>query len=143
MLLNYLVDLEITYALNDVDNVAEKLIKVVDSKIILLQGKMGVGKTTLVKSIAKALGSKEDVSSPTFSIVNEYEISEGLLYHFDLYRIKDIEEAYSFGIEDYLYTENWIVVEWPDVIKPILNDDFCEVFLEEITKKLRKLKVKK
>jgi len=143
LLLNYLVDLEITYALNDVDNVAEKLIKVVDSKIILLQGKMGVGKTTLVKSIAKALGSKEDVSSPTFSIVNEYEISEGLLYHFDLYRIKDIEEAYSFGIEDYLYTENWIVVEWPDVIKPILNDDFCEVFLEEITKKLRKLKVKK
>lgn len=143
MLLNYLVDLEITYALNDVDNVAEKLIKVVDSKTILLQGKMGVGKTTLVKSIAKALGSKEDVSSPTFSIVNEYEISEGLLYHFDLYRIKDIEEAYSFGIEDYLYTENWIVVEWPDVIKPILNDDFCEVFLEEITKKLRKLKVKK
>lgn len=134
--------MEITYALNEVDIIAEKLIKVVDSKTILLQGKMGVGKTTLVKSIAKALGSKDDVSSPTFSIVNEYELSNGLLYHFDLYRINDIEEAYNFGIEDYLSSGNWIIVEWPDVIKPILNDDFCEVFLEEKTKELRIVKLK-
>ncbi|PQV47720.1 tRNA threonylcarbamoyladenosine biosynthesis protein TsaE [Jejuia pallidilutea] len=135
-------ELNTTYALHEANEVAEKLINILDSKIVLLQGAMGVGKTTLVKSITKALGGEDDVSSPTFSIVNEYKIKDGLLYHFDLYRIQDIEEAYSFGIEEYLYSGNWIIIEWPDVIKPILENDFSEVFLEEKTKHLRTIKVK-
>lgn len=121
-------ELNTTYALHEADEVAEKLINILDSKIVLLQGAMGVGKTTLVKSITKALGGEDDVSSPTFSIVNEYKIKDGFLYHFDLYRIQDIEEAYNFGIEEYLYSGNWIIIEWPDVIKPILENDFSEVF---------------
>lgn len=135
--------MEITYCLDEVDDVAKKLIEAVDSKTILLYGEMGVGKTTLVKSMAKALGSRDAISSPTFSIVNEYEIENGLLYHFDLYRINDIEETYNFGIEDYLYSENWILIEWPELIKPLLNDKFNTVFLAEKSKKLRKIKLKK
>ncbi len=135
--------MEITYCLDEVDDVAKMLIEAVDSKTILLYGEMGVGKTTLVKSMAKALGSRDAISSPTFSIVNEYEIENGLLYHFDLYRINDIEETYNFGIEDYLYSENWILIEWPELIKPLLNDKFNTVFLAEKSKKLRKIKLKK
>ena len=134
--------MEITYSLDEVDDVAKKLIETVDSKTILLYGNMGVGKTTLVKSIARILGSADAISSPTFSIVNEYNIKNGTLYHFDLYRIEDIEEAYNFGIEDYLYSGNWILIEWPELIKPILDDNFNEVILEEISKKTRKIKLK-
>ena len=134
--------MEITYSLDEVEDVAKKLIETVDSKIILLYGNMGVGKTTLVKSIARILGSADTISSPTFSIVNEYNIKNGILYHFDLYRIENIEEAYNFGIEDYLYSGNWILIEWPEFIKPILDDNFNEVILEEISKKTRKIKLK-
>ena len=137
------MNLEITYALNEVDAVAKKLIDSVDSKIILLYGEMGTGKTTLVKSIARVLGSVDVVSSPTFSIVNEYEVKDGVLYHFDLYRINDIEEAYNFGIEEYLFSNNWIIIEWPDVILPILPKPYSEVFLDEKTQELRTIKTKK
>ncbi len=134
--------MEITYSLHDVDDVAEKLIEAVNSKTILLYGEMGVGKTTLVKSLAKALGSTYDISSPTYSIVNEYEVKDGVLYHFDLYRLNDIEEVYNFGIEEYLYSENWIIIEWPELIEPLLTDDFNAVFLKEKTQQIRKIELK-
>ena len=134
--------MDITYSINEVDDVAKKLIEAVNSKTILLHGSMSVGKTTLVKSIAKVLGSTDTISSPTFSIVNEYQINNGILYHFDLYRIVDIEETYNFGIEDYLYSENWILIEWPEIIKSILADNFNEVFLKKISQKTRKIKLK-
>jgi len=135
--------LDITYSLDDVDTIAKKIIEAVDSKIIVLHGDMGVGKTTLVKSIANALGSKDVVSSPTFSIVNEYEISDGLLYHFDLYRIDNLEDAFDFGIEDYLYSEHWMVIEWPELIIPLLNDSYTSIYLSINTEKLRKITLKK
>jgi tRNA threonylcarbamoyladenosine biosynthesis protein TsaE len=135
--------LDITYSLDDVDAIAKKIIEAVDSKIIVLHGDMGVGKTTLVKSIANALGSKDAVSSPTFSIVNEYEISDGLLYHFDLYRIDNLEDAFNFGIEDYLYSEHWMVIEWPELIIPLLNDSYTSIYLSINTEKLRKITLKK
>lgn len=135
--------MDITYSLDDVDTIAKKIIEAVDSKIIVLHGDMGVGKTTLVKSIANALGSKDVVSSPTFSIVNEYEISDGLLYHFDLYRIDNLEDAFDFGIEDYLYSEHWMVIEWPELIIPLLNDSYTSIYLSINTEKLRKITLKK
>tara|TARA_R110002050_G_scaffold300540_1_gene470395 strand:- start:3452 stop:3871 length:420 start_codon:yes stop_codon:yes gene_type:complete len=116
--------LDISYRLDEIDSVAKKLIKHVNSKTLLLYGDMGAGKTTLIKSIVRALGSHDEVSSPTFSIVNEYELKDNKIYHFDLYRINDIEEAYNFGIEDYLDSDNWILIEWPEQIINILDDDF-------------------
>ena len=82
----------IKYNLEEVDDVAKRLINSVTSKVLLINGEMGVGKTTLIKSIVKALGSQDDVSSPTFSLVNEYESRKECIYHFDLYRVNTIEE---------------------------------------------------
>lgn len=131
LLILYLIlfDLEIRYSLDEVEDVAKKLIKSVNSKTLLLYGNMGVGKTTLIKAMAKVLGSHDEVSSPTFSIVNEYELDQSSIYHFDLYRINDIEEAYNFGIEEYLYSKNWSIIEWPDIVKDILPDHFNRIDL--------------
>ncbi|WP_242204667.1 tRNA (adenosine(37)-N6)-threonylcarbamoyltransferase complex ATPase subunit type 1 TsaE [Aestuariivivens insulae] len=135
--------MEIKYDLDQVEDVANELITNVNSKVLLFQGEMGAGKTTLIKAIVKALGSQDEVNSPTFSIVNEYESNNGIIYHFDLYRIKDIEEAYNFGIEDYLYSDGWILIEWPDKIKPILSEGFNEIELDIVSSAIRTLRLKK
>ncbi|WP_405292952.1 tRNA (adenosine(37)-N6)-threonylcarbamoyltransferase complex ATPase subunit type 1 TsaE [Algibacter sp. Ld11] len=113
--------MNINYTIDEVEQVAKQLINSTTTRTLLFYGDMGVGKTTLIKAIVKALGSTDDVSSPTFSIVNEYELNEEKIFHFDLYRINDLEEAYNFGIEDYLDSDNWIIIEWPDIIEPILS----------------------
>jgi len=111
------------YQLKEIDTLAKFILDNVTSKVLLLYGDMGAGKTTLIKSLVKALGSHDDVSSPTFSIVNEYKVLDGLVYHFDLYRLKDIEEAYHFGIEEYLNSNQWIIMEWPQVLESLLPDE--------------------
>lgn len=125
--------MEIRYQLNEIEHVAQKVMRALTTKMILLKGDMGVGKTTFVKALAKVLGSTDDVSSPTFSIVNAYELPDGLLYHFDLYRIKDEEEALQFGIEDYLSSPHFIVMEWPENISNLLQEpaDIIEIILNE------------
>ncbi|GAA4899041.1 tRNA (adenosine(37)-N6)-threonylcarbamoyltransferase complex ATPase subunit type 1 TsaE [Flaviramulus aquimarinus] len=122
--------MEISYKLNEIDQLVNQLITHVKTKTLLFYGNMGVGKTTLIKSIVKALGSHDDVSSPTFSIVNEYKLNDDKVYHFDLYRINDIEDAYNLGIEDYLDSEHWKLIEWPEKIEPILFDDFDKISLK-------------
>lgn len=117
------------YYLDTIDDISKRIIENVTSKIILVYGDMGAGKTTLIKSIVKNLGSKDDVSSPTFSIVNEYEAINDLIYHFDLYRLNDIEEAYNFGIEEYLYSNHWVIIEWPEIIESILPEDINRIDL--------------
>lgn len=117
------------YYLDTIDDISKRIIENVTSKIILVYGDMGSGKTTLIKSIVKNLGSKDDVSSPTFSIVNEYEAINDLIYHFDLYRLNDIEEAYNFGIEEYLYSNHWVIIEWPEIIESILPEDINRIDL--------------
>lgn len=112
--------------LNDLVIVAQSIIKhSYNKKIVLLSGEMGVGKTTLVKEIAKLLGVEENVSSPTFSIVNEYRGNE-VIFHFDFYRLEDEEEAYDFGIEEYFDSGNLCLLEWPEKISNLLpSSDFC------------------
>jgi tRNA threonylcarbamoyladenosine biosynthesis protein TsaE len=108
-----------------IDKTAQMLLNNVTTKTILFYGDMGVGKTTLIKAIVKALGGKDKVSSPTFSLVNEYEVTNDTVYHFDLYRIEDEVEVFDIGIEDYLYSGHWVFIEWPDIIAenlPIVAD---------------------
>ena len=111
----------ITYELSDIDSVAERILNNAKSKTLLFYGEMGAGKTTLIKSLIKALGSKDSVSSPTFSLVNEYESKEGSIYHFDFYRIEDENEALDMGIEDYLNKDSWKMIEWPQNISKLLD----------------------
>ncbi len=122
---NFLMSNLINYQLSNIDNVSTQIIEnAKDNKIWLFIGEMGVGKTTLIKSICKNLGVLEEVNSPTFSIVNEYKTINGnTIYHFDFYRIKSIEEVYDMGIEDYFKTKNICLIEWPNKIDEILNNE--------------------
>ena len=122
--------MEICYSLDEVEQVAKLLIENATTKTLLFYGDMGVGKTTLIKTIVKVLGSQDEVSSPTFSIVNEYKLGDEKIYHFDLYRINDIEEVYNFGIEEYLDSEFWKLIEWPEKIESILYDDFDRIEIQ-------------
>ena len=115
--------LKTIFDINSIDDVANMLLNTVATKTILFYGNMGVGKTTLISALVKALGGKEETSSPTFSIVNEYEVLNDKVYHFDFYRIEDEVEVYDIGIEDYLYSGHWCFIEWPDKIAGILPDE--------------------
>lgn len=112
--------MKLTFTLEDLPDVAEKVLVKSDNKTLLFYGEMGVGKTTLIKEIAKKLGANDVLSSPTFSIVNEHEMAGDVIYHFDFYRIENIEEALDIGIEDYLDSGNWIFVEWPEKIEKLI-----------------------
>ena len=114
------IKLEITYNIENINDVARQIIDNFTTKIVLFYGDMGVGKTTLIKAMVKILGSNDDVSSPTFSIVNEYDADTFRIYHFDLYRIKDVEDIYNLGIEDYLFSNNWSIIEWPEKLENIV-----------------------
>jgi len=106
----------IDYNLDELDKVAKDVLKHAKSKYILFSGEMGTGKTTLIKELVSTLGSKDKVSSPTFSLVNEYEGDEHSIFHFDFYRIEDEIEAYDIGFEDYLNTKHFVFIEWPEKI---------------------------
>ncbi|MDI9339914.1 MAG: tRNA (adenosine(37)-N6)-threonylcarbamoyltransferase complex ATPase subunit type 1 TsaE [Sediminibacterium sp.] len=97
--------------------------------IVLLEGQMGAGKTTLVKQICQLLGVTDGISSPTYSIVNEYQGKDHLIFHFDLYRLKDVQELMDMGFEDYLYQNAWVFIEWPELAEPFLPDQYVHLNL--------------
>lgn len=115
--------MELTYTQIEISKVAEKILISSESKTFLFYGEMGVGKTTLIKEIVKQLGVDDTSSSPSFSIVNEYRTAEKTIYHFDFYRIENIEEAYDIGVEDYFYTGDYIFIEWPEKISKLLPNN--------------------
>lgn len=116
-----------TYTHKELPEVAKNILDNTTSRVFLFYGSMGVGKTTLIKEISQQLGAKEVASSPSFSIVNEYEISDGLIYHFDFYRIEDPMEALDLGVEDYLYSGHFVFIEWPDKIVGLLPEDAVKI----------------
>jgi tRNA threonylcarbamoyladenosine biosynthesis protein TsaE len=126
--------MEIDYSdLSAIDANSTKIIAFAgDLKIWLFDGEMGTGKTTLIKAVCRNLGvSEEQMSSPTFSIVNEYTGKDGLIYHFDLYRLKHIGELFDIGFEEYLDSGNYCLIEWPELAKSFLRDHYLEITLKK------------
>ena len=131
--------MKIKFSLDKIDEIAKKVLQNSRSKIIIFSGQMGSGKTTLISSISKILGSNSTVSSPTFSIVNEYELPNDKIYHFDFYRIKNYNEALDIGFEEYLKSDSWNFIEWPEKIYPLLPKGIIHLKLIFVSSEIRLL----
>lgn len=116
----------------ELDAIAKELIEEFGTnRIFAFYGKMGAGKTTFIQAICRALGSTDNVTSPTFALINEYNAAgDNSVFHFDFYRIKDIEEAFDLGYEDYIYSGNYCFIEWPEMIEQLLPEHLVEVKIE-------------
>ena len=119
--------------LSDLHEAARAFIREMgDGSVFAFYGKMGAGKTTFIKALCEELGVDEVVTSPTFAIVNEYRSDSGeLIYHFDFYRIKRIEEVYDMGYEEYFFSGALCFIEWPELVEELLPDDAVRVRIEE------------
>lgn len=135
--------MEVIYLLEDIQEAAKSFLAATATfKVFALQGDMGAGKTTFVHAVCEAMGVKDAISSPTFSIINEYVSATGeVIYHIDLYRLKDEQEAMQAGVEDCLYSGNSCFVEWPDKAPNIFPDNALQVSIDVIDMKTRKLKI--
>lgn len=112
-------------------------------RVVAFYAKMGVGKTTFIKELCHALQVVDTINSPTFAIVNEYNtVTNDTLYHFDFYRIKDIHEAVDFGAEEYFYSGNICLIEWPELVEPLLPDDCLIVEIKLLANDERELMIK-
>jgi tRNA threonylcarbamoyladenosine biosynthesis protein TsaE len=131
------------YSLDNLPQIAENIIKNAKNKVLLFHGDMGVGKTTLIKEICKILGVYDVAHSPTFSLVNEYQTNNNkIVYHFDFYRIEHEEEAYDMGVEDYLYSNNWCLIEWPENVKNLLPLDAVDIKISLLENGQRNIQLK-
>lgn len=119
-------------SLSELDNVAEQIISSLDGRnVVLFRGGMGAGKTTLISRMVAQLGAEDTVTSPTFALVNEYEGADKMLiYHFDFYRIDKVEEVFDLGYEEYFYSGDLCLVEWPEKIEALIPDDVMTVKIE-------------
>ena len=118
--------------LGELDAVAKEILSFLEGqRILAIIGKMGAGKTTLIKSFCDVLGVQETVSSPTFSLVNEYtDAAGGSVFHFDFYRIQKLEEVYDIGYEEYFYSGNYCFIEWPEMISNLLPENHMKIHIE-------------
>lgn len=132
-----------TFQLDEIHDVAKQLLKKSPNKVLCLYGDMGVGKTTLVKAMVKELGAADVANSPTFGLVNEYSDKNDnpLAYHFDFYRLNNDMEALDMGFEDYLNSNAWLFIEWPDKISSLLPNDAVGVFLHFIEENTRSVEL--
>jgi len=119
------------FSINNLDEwntVVQQILPEIKHPILLLKGNLGAGKTTFSQFLMRELGSKDEVSSPTYSIVNEYDTPKGKVFHFDLYRLKSVDEAYDFGIEEYLDNCYLSIIEWPEIyMDELLGYDYHQM----------------
>ena len=133
--------------INSLDNIREAAKQFIaameDNTVFAFYGKMGAGKTTFIKAICEELGVTDVINSPTFAIVNEYRSDETgeLIYHFDFYRIKKLDEVYDMGYEDYFYSGALCFIEWPELVEEVLPGDAVKVTIEEVEDGTRSVRV--
>jgi tRNA threonylcarbamoyladenosine biosynthesis protein TsaE len=132
------------YEIENIATAAEAIIgQSGGAKVFLFHGEMGAGKTTLIKALCKALGVADNISSPTFSIVNEYLIPKGKIYHFDFYRLKNQAEAMDMGCEEYFYSGEYCFIEWPEKIPDLLPDSYLDISIDIIAANSREIRIAK
>lgn len=125
-------------SLNKISDAAREFVEQIgDKRVFAFYGGMGAGKTTFIKAVCEQLGVKDAVTSPTFAIVNEYASDFGPVYHFDFYRIKNLGEVMDLGFEDYAYSGNFCLMEWPELIEDLLPDNTVNVHIAETSNGMR------
>ena len=127
--------------LDKISSVAEAILAEKSYNICLINGEMGSGKTTLIREICQVLEVEDNVASPTFSLVNEYESKQGSIYHFDFYRLNSLDEALDAGVEEYFYSDQLCLIEWPELIQPILPTKYLNVDIDHMAKDIRNYKL--
>ena len=135
--------MEITFSLEEINDVAKKLLNSGLKQIVTFHADMGAGKTTLIKAIAKEMGVEDVTASPTFSLVNEYETNSGdIIYHFDLYRLNTEEEAYDMGVDEYFYSGNMCLIEWPEKTPNLIPLDHSSISIKQLPDGKRRITLK-
>lgn len=130
------------YTLENIHLAIEKILPYLNTyKVILFNGDMGAGKTTLISTLCKHLQSNDDISSPTFSIVNEYQSNIGKIYHFDFYRIESLEEAFDIGLEEYLYSDEYCFIEWAEKIEELLPNKYLIINISILSESQRSIEI--
>jgi tRNA threonylcarbamoyladenosine biosynthesis protein TsaE len=134
--------MKLEFDLQEINQVAKKIIEANPEKVILFNGEMGAGKTTLIKALCNYLGIENPTSSPTFSLVNEYENTSGeVIYHFDVYRLKNQSEALDMGIDEYLYSGNWCFIEWAEKIPDLIPENHSVITITQLDNGNRSLEL--
>lgn len=123
------------------NGVVKDILEYLNHKVVLFIGDLGAGKTTIIKNILKHLKCEDIGSSPSYSLINEYKSPDGPIFHIDLYRLDDAEEAFNLGIEDYLYSGNYVFVEWPQIIKEYIDDPYHIIKIEIVENNKRKIEI--
>ena len=131
------------FTLSEIDTVAQEVLETVHEKVLCFSGEMGAGKTTFIKALVKHLGGEDPGNSPTFGLVNQYNYSSGKIlgYHFDFYRIENEEEVFDMGFEEYLNSDHWLFIEWPQLVETFLPASVARITLRFIDEKTRAIEI--